>query len=624
VESKFKIGLRWRPSIGAKLISLIAVLLLVSLVVVVSLSTHLFIQDNTALIQQMNADTAASLATQTQNLFRAITDKMRLLGMVMMREATSHTEAKDSIAADYFSKDEDFLGVFIYEYDAQGKPNLRSTALSPEMAALGDKDGEKSKQLLESDAKFNLVNVAHGEVQLTVMSSFGDSPILALAIPFIKSSSGPSFSHSLVALIKETKFTKTFSDSDIATCYLVGPGGKLFAHSDVSLVSAGENFSHVEIVQRMLEGKFGNGETRYLDTRTRTAKLASFRIVGFAGLGVVAEVPEAKALAAAKKVQTRAALFTGIVLCLAFLLGYLYSDTITWPIQKLADAAIKVSQGDFSVQLRSQSKDEIGKLTATFNEMVKGLIERDKVKATFNKFHNKEIAEKILAGEVKLGGEKKHATVFFSDIRGFTAISESLPPEKVVELVNEYMTCMVTVIRNYNGVVDKYVGDAIMALWGVPIETADDTYNAVKACLAMRIELETLNDRRISRGEPVLKIGMGLNAGELIAGNIGSEERMEYTVIGDAVNTASRIESMTKEFGTDFLVSASVYALVKDKFVFESLGGAKVKGKTEALEVFRVTGYLDEAGAPVIIETPYSSYESTPSDKAVHEIKVAA
>ena len=198
-------------------------------------------------------------------------------------------------------------------------------------------------------------------------------------------------------------------------------------------------------------------------------------------------------------------------------------------------------------------------------------------------------------------------------------MSESMAPEAVVEMLNEYMTQMVSIIQSYKGVVDKYVGDAIMAIWGVPIQAPYDYQLAVLACLAMRKELNRLNKSRLARGQAALKIGMGLNTGVVIAGNIGSDTKMEYTVIGDAVNLASRIESMTKEYGTDLLISNSVYEQVKEQFVIEQAGSTRVKGKTESIDVYKVLGYYDKkTHKPIIIETPYSTYESEKSDKVLH------
>jgi adenylate cyclase len=610
---------RLRFTIGTKLVGLIAILLMGSIVSLVWLSTRMFVESDTALIQQENADAAASLATQMRESLQSSTDKMRILGTFFV-QFPHPSEAKNKIISEFFSKDKDFLAVFLAKAQPHHDSTFVSKAISPEMISLEDPTGERALSTLLRNREVSLNSVSDGEVQITTTPLSTEDSAMVLAIPFLQDPEKPSrFTHILIALIRQSHFLKAFSESNVVTSYMVDRHGRVLAHPETDLARSREDFSDSLIVKRMLEGKFNNGQTRYIDPRSGEAKLGAYRMVGFAGLGVAAEVAEAKAFEAARKVEYRASLIAWIVLCLSFWAGYLYSGTITWPIRRLSDAARRISEGDFKIQLKARGRDEIAHLSSTFNEMAKGLEERDRVKETFNKFHNKEIAEKLLSGEVKLGGERKEATVFFSDVRGFTALSESMEPEQVVEMLNEYMTRMVSVIRSYGGVVDKYVGDAIMALWGVPLTGPDDVYQAIRACLGMREELAKLNELRLTRNQPVLKIGMGLNMGPLIAGNIGSNEKMEYTVIGDAVNLASRIESMTKEYGTDFLISKSVYEKVKDRIICETCKATRVKGKADAIEVFKVLGFYDEQNRPVTIETPYSSYTAEKSDKVVHE-----
>ncbi len=576
------------------------------------LSTRLFVEDNTALIQQMNADMATNLATQVRGLLEATTDKMRILGTILLNEDIKE-ESRQKFTKEFFSKDSDFIAVYLEQREPSAKITTKAHALSPELQT-AENDAAHFISLLSSDKNFSPQLIFKGSVQITTIRLSDTDTAIAIGIPFIESQEA-SFSHSLVALVKHTRFTKIFSESDLLTCYLVDPKGRLMAHTDPTRVSAGENVSHLGIVKQMLEGRFNNGQTRYIDPQAQEAKLGAFKLVGFAGLGVIAEVPEAKAFDAARKVEHRSVLVGLIVLSIAFLAGYLYSGTISRPIKRLVAAARRISAGDFNINLKPKGRDEVASLSVAFNEMAKGLEERDRVKEAFNKFHNKEIAEKLLSGEIKLGGERKEATIFFSDVRGFTALSESLQPEQVVEMLNEYFTRMVAIIRSRGGVVDKYVGDAIMALWGVPLSSHDDTRNALMACLAMRTELVKLNEIRLSRGQPILKIGMGLNIGPVIAGNIGSNEKMEYTVIGDAVNLASRIESMTKDFGVDLLISRDVYERITNDFICEACESAKVKGKSAAVEVYKVRGYISKNRENVMVESPYATYESEKSGK---------
>ena len=182
-------------------------------------------------------------------------------------------------------------------------------------------------------------------------------------------------------------------------------------------------------------------------------------------------------------------------------------------------------------------------------------------------------------------------------------------------MLNEYFAVMVRIININGGVVDKFIGDAIMAVWGAPHTSEKDSFNALKACLEMRVALEKLNGTRRSRGQTDILIGMGLHCGEAISGTIGSDERMEYTVIGDTVNMTSRIESSTKAFGSDLLVSEAIFNKVAADYMMELAGTAEVKGKTEPLKMFKVRGYKDASGKVTEIRTEFSDYHAEDAEK---------
>jgi adenylate cyclase len=308
----------------------------------------------------------------------------------------------------------------------------------------------------------------------------------------------------------------------------------------------------------------------------------------------------------------------GMVLSIVIILVHLVAQLISNPIEELSTMAEKVGTGDLTVRATDKIKtsDEVGDLAKSFDQMVVGLKERDKMKNLFTKFHGTAVTQELLQSEISLGGKRKEVTVFFSDIRGFTDFSEGHTPEEVVSMLNEYFEVMVKIINDNGGVVDKFIGDAIMAVWGVPNTSQDDTKNAIIACLEMRMALNSLNQDRILRKLTPIKIGMGLHAGEAISGQIGSSERMEFTVIGDAVNTASRIEGSTKSFGTDLLISKECLAKIEESnFLFEKAGEAKVQGKTENLVLYKVNGIVVN-GEKKILETPYSAFEAVEDKKS--------
>jgi adenylate cyclase len=200
------------------------------------------------------------------------------------------------------------------------------------------------------------------------------------------------------------------------------------------------------------------------------------------------------------------------------------------------------------------------------------------------------VVSHLVNHQVELGGDKLPVTILFSDIRGFTSISEQLEAQELVALLNEYFTEMVDIVMDHGGVVDKYIGDAIMVIFGAPVPGANDALNAVRAALAMRESLARLNTRLEARGAQIIRTGIGIHSGEVIAGNIGSERRMEYTVIGDAVNLASRLESSTKDLGADLVISEATYALTRDHIVARPLGTISVKGREQPVDVYAVDG----------------------------------
>ena len=179
-------------------------------------------------------------------------------------------------------------------------------------------------------------------------------------------------------------------------------------------------------------------------------------------------------------------------------------------------------------------------------------------------------------------------TVLFSDIRGFTTFSEQGQPEEIVQQLNEYFSRMVHVLFEHRGTLDKFVGDAVMALFGAPLEDPKHAEHAVQAALAMLKELEALNQAWAAQGRPTLAIGVGVNTGEMVAGNIGSETIMSYTVIGDAVNLGSRLESLNKQYGTTIIISEATRGRLEGRYDIRPLGDVVVKGKTQPVAIFEV------------------------------------
>ena len=261
---------------------------------------------------------------------------------------------------------------------------------------------------------------------------------------------------------------------------------------------------------------------------------------------------------------------------------------VSQPVQQLAEHTKHVATGDYTRRIELPREDELGQLATAFNQMTAGLAERDQVRDLLGKVVSPEIATQLLQSGVQLGGEEREVTILFSDLRDFTGMSEKMSPTDMLALLNRYLDRMSTIIEKHGGVIDKYIGDAIMALFGAPVADPDAPGKAIAAAREMARALDTLNRELIAEGRPVLAFGIGINTARVVAGNMGSKTRLNYTVIGDGVNLASRLEGLTKDsaYATPIIVSEATLRAMKNPPPARELGEVKVKGKTEAVKIF--------------------------------------
>lgn len=220
---------------------------------------------------------------------------------------------------------------------------------------------------------------------------------------------------------------------------------------------------------------------------------------------------------------------------------------------------------------------------------------KEKIKNAMGKYLSQDIMKNVVQNidDIKLGGKKANVTVLFADIRGFTSMSEKMTAEEVSVILNEYFSEIEPIITKYNGVINKFIGDAVMAIFGEPIQDINHPQNAVKCACAMLKKVDQLQDKWLFEGKPKIEIGIGINTGEAFVGNIGSEKRLEYTVIGDMVNLASRIESYNKVYKTNLLISSSTYSYVSDIVDVIKIADVTIRGKAKKMDIYEVLRISD-------------------------------
>ncbi|HEY8212191.1 MAG TPA: adenylate/guanylate cyclase domain-containing protein [Myxococcaceae bacterium] len=346
-------------------------------------------------------------------------------------------------------------------------------------------------------------------------------------------------------------------------------------------------------IQRVLESGVSVGRDR---GRYYTVK--AFQPPLFQREGQAVEVTISQDITALRASANRELLVSvGILLAatgVALLLSRATGNRMVQSIERIGAAAASLKTGEYRPAEVVRTGDELEALAGAFNQALHGLKERDQLKDAFGKYANRHVVELVTQGKkIELGGETIPVTVFFADIRGFTTISEKMEPRRLLDFLNLYFREMVGCVIAEGGAVDKYIGDAIMAVFGAPVPEPDDALRAVRAALQMRARLASLNESFAERGLPQIRFGLGIHSGTVVAGHMGHSERLEYTVIGDPVNVASRLESMTKELQVDILLSEDTFLKVRDRVEAEPLQRMAVRGRAQEILVYRVVRLLE-------------------------------
>lgn len=301
------------------------------------------------------------------------------------------------------------------------------------------------------------------------------------------------------------------------------------------------------------------------------------------------DINAAGVLAEQRRLFISGAIASGIGLIVAFVCSLALSRWVSAPLNRLKIAVGAIAEGKLETRVDVKRRDEFGEVGAAINAMAVALRERETLKGALARYVSQHVAENIIADNKlpDLKGNRRRITVLFCDIRNFTRFANGLPPEEVVTFLNEYFTEMIDVIFTNHGTLDKFLGDGLMAVFGAPLDDPEHEAHAVGAALEMQRRLAKLRERW--HGEKAeIASGIGIHTGDAIVGNIGSEQRMEYTAIGDTVNIASRLEAATKEHGCEILLSESTAAKIGSVFALRRIGDIQCRGVSQPLTIFAV------------------------------------
>ena len=612
--SREKKKTRVKFPISVKLVIIISILVLVSLGTVTFMVSVLSSQDVQIKAEDNNYTINRRAGSQAESFFKSIGDTTYLyLEMTDQFSPVPDTGRDARIRQHFFGRNRHIAAIGAGDYFIPNDQFFVSGNISPDAV----------KKYFSSE----LPAVAD-RIRLFNASPEFRQPLIC-AVYIHRGDTGEKI---IKVLFSPDELSESFG-SGANTSFIVTDTGGVLLHPDEDLVLGGANFSSLPIVAAMQQGK--DKDRRQISfTNTDGEKyFGAYSLLAGTDAAVITTISHNIVFEAVRAITVQNLFLTAAVLFSAILFIWFFSKTISGPVRILAEAALLIEGGQFDVSLKPKTRDELGLLTNSFSKMSSAL-------NIFGRFTNKDIAVRAMRGEIKPGGLPKQATIFFSDIRGFTDKSEKFTnafgaaaSNRIVMWLNEYFTYMVDCVEKTGGVVDKFIGDAVMAHWGTAFTGGSpeaDAFNCVKSALMMRNALIKLNARREKNdpGNPVIQIGCGINTGVVTAGQIGSEQRMEYTVIGDPVNLASRTEALNKPLGTDILITENTWLLTGDKLITEEMPPVTVKGKEKPIRMFAVVNMKNVAGPKTLAElrsllsipTPNLSKADTDGEETKYKI----
>lgn len=614
--------------LGVKLAIIIGTIVLVSLGCVTFLNSHFIGQDvkitaenNNLTINSRSAGTVEDrLSTVRSNVFQLLD----LMNVVSGGRSSSLARQAEAF---FFERNQDIAAVNILtgeDFKSSARSAKESSIINNRFFISNEIDVSSLENFIEASTQ-QINRSCMGETIALNASPFFNIPVMALFFPWKEN----GLDQTCVITFSIENMLDILGTDSVNTTFILNDSAELLCHPDTEKVLIGESYKNYPLVAAMLRNNESNSDSRQIpfsvidENKKKTDYFGAYQKLSIGDITVLTTVPVDSILEGVRTTRKNNIYLTGIVFFLSVIIILVFTrQGISRHLRKLTEAAEEIKNGNFDTpvfdELSTKRRDEIGVLNQSTKD------EREFLDV-FAKFTNKGVAKSIARKELDFDPHLKDITIFFSDIRGFTAISDGFKnrfendsPREIIGFLNDYMSRMVNCITLSHGNVDKFEGDAIMAVWGILREDSlafeklpdsspekveryrkhknhikEDALNAIRGTIAMRYALMKYNkdaaaftkaheNEAKAKYKPHIRIGCGLNSGRATCGIMGSEDKMEYTAIGDAVNFASRTESSNKPCGTDILITEDTYNLLKDDFIKNESNNYSIK--TENLE----------------------------------------
>jgi adenylate cyclase len=579
-------------SIQFKLMVVISSVLAITTSAIISLATYFFKTDNKVRILETNLELVRVVELKVRADLNAVVDKGKQLALTLKQDF-KFQQQREFFLQQFFKNDSNFiyLGVFNLKDDKfVSVESLYNTAylnkVSLEKKDINDVIERNQAEFKKSFSGIStLINASQGFQE----------PIICISIPPLEEDDDKTNDVILVIMIKLEIILDAFKKSGITETFMVSGDGTVIAHHDPKLVLGGKNLIESPIVRGMLSSQTTNGQQSFEGEDGRRY-LGSFQKLKyrFSNIGIISSIPEDKAFEAVYEIQERNIYIMIISLCISLVVIVIFAKSLSSPILSLLDETVKISKGMFKLNIQRTTNDEVGILTDYFITMAKGLEEREKVKSILGSMIDPVVVQEAMNDLVALKrGSEKTITAFFSDVAGFSNISEQLKSVDLASLLNEYLSAMTLILQRHNGVLDKYIGDAIVGIFGAPVDVTNHSIKACHASLQMITKLGELREYWVknnlySKEAQEMDVRIGLNAGPAKVGFMGTDNMGSFTMMGDTVNLAARLEAAGKDYGVNILISEMIKDNIQNEFFIRELDLVRVKGKNEPVKLYEL------------------------------------
>lgn len=617
--------------LGVKLAIIIGTIVLVSLGCVTFLNSHFIGQDVKITAENNNLTiNSRSAGTVDDRLSTVRSNVFQLLDLMNVVSGGRSSSLARQAEAFFFERNQDIAAVNILtgeDFKSSARSAKESSIINSRFFISNEIDVSSLENFIEASTQ-QINRSCMGETIALNASPFFNIPVMALFFPWKEN----GLDQTCVITFSIENMLDILGTDSVNTTFILNDSAELLCHPDTAKVLIGESYKNYPLVAAMLRNNESNSDSRQIpfsvidENKKKTDYFGAYQKLSIGDITVLTTVPVDSILEGVRTTRKNNIYLTGIVFFLSVIIILVFTrQGISRHLRKLTEAAEEIKNGNFDTpvfdELSTKRRDEIGVLNQSTKDGREFL-------DVFAKFTNKGVAKSIARKELDFDPHLKDITIFFSDIRGFTAISDGFKnrfendsPREIIGFLNDYMSRMVNCITLSHGNVDKFEGDAIMAVWGILREDSlafeklpdsspekaeryrkhknhikEDALNAIRGTIAMRYALMKYNkdaaaftkaheNEAKAKYKPHIRIGCGLNSGRATCGIMGSEDKMEYTAIGDAVNFASRTESSNKPCGTDILITEDTYNLLKDDFIKNESNNYSIKNENLENEI---------------------------------------